>query len=245
MNTFETKEYKGFDVEIYQDDDMATILFDETIKNDDGHRDYYETYGRWNGYTLFDNEAERYAGYEGWLQFINDKFNVLPYYLDDAGGDGVRDSYETAVKRIESWIDNNLIVLPVYVYEHSGLALSTGSFSCPWDSGQAGYIFATKGQAAKLAGTKVCTSKAREEMAKRMRSYIAYLDDLAQGNVYGYSWDHGGCSGFVGDYDYMMNKAYDEIDNHIISEHQKTLNHKKEQIKKRVPLYAREAYDIA
>jgi hypothetical protein len=32
------------------------------------------------------------------------------------------------------------IVLPLYLYDHSGITMSTTPFSCPWDSGQVGYI---------------------------------------------------------------------------------------------------------
>lgn len=33
-------------------------------------------------------------------------------------------------------------LLPVYMYEHGGATINTGGFSCPWDSGQIGYIWA-------------------------------------------------------------------------------------------------------
>lgn len=36
-----------------------------------------------------------------------------------------------------------LIVLPLHLYDHSGITMSTGGFSCPWDSGQVGYIYVT------------------------------------------------------------------------------------------------------
>lgn len=39
---------------------------------------------------------------------------------------------------------NGVVILPVYAYEHGGITISTGSFNCPWDSGQFGYIYATK-----------------------------------------------------------------------------------------------------
>jgi hypothetical protein len=34
----------------------------------------------------------------------------------------------------------NYVVLPVYIYDHSGITLNTTGFSCPWDSGQVGWI---------------------------------------------------------------------------------------------------------
>ncbi len=36
------------------------------------------------------------------------------------------------------------IILPLFLYDHSGITMSTGPFSCPWDSGQVGWIYASK-----------------------------------------------------------------------------------------------------
>ena len=41
-------------------------------------------------------------------------------------------------------IPSGAVVLPLYLYDHSGITMSTEPFSCPWDSGQVGYIFATE-----------------------------------------------------------------------------------------------------
>jgi hypothetical protein len=35
------------------------------------------------------------------------------------------------------------VILPLYLYDHSGISISTGSFGDPWDSGQVGYIYCT------------------------------------------------------------------------------------------------------
>jgi len=36
--------------------------------------------------------------------------------------------------------ENGFAVYPLYKYEHGRVAYSTGGFSCPWDSGQAGFV---------------------------------------------------------------------------------------------------------
>jgi len=36
------------------------------------------------------------------------------------------------------------VILPLYLYDHSGITMSTSVFSCPWDSGQVGWIYASK-----------------------------------------------------------------------------------------------------
>lgn len=51
-------------------------------------------------------------------------------------------SWEEVKEFIEE--DDVVVILPVYMYEHSGIAISTESFHCRWDSGQIGYIYATK-----------------------------------------------------------------------------------------------------
>lgn len=40
-------------------------------------------------------------------------------------------------------IPKGSVVLPLYLYDHSGITISCGAFSCPWDSGQVGWIYAT------------------------------------------------------------------------------------------------------
>lgn len=55
-------------------------------------------------------------------------------------------SFQDALNRkIDRELDaKGIVILPVYAYEHGGITISTGSFSCPWDSGQLGYIYTTK-----------------------------------------------------------------------------------------------------
>ena len=42
----------------------------------------------------------------------------------------------------EEDFENALITLPVYMFDHSGIKLSTQDFNDPWDSGQIGWIAA-------------------------------------------------------------------------------------------------------
>ena len=41
--------------------------------------------------------------------------------------------------------DSDAVLKPLYAYEHGGIALSTGQFSCPWDSGQVGFLYVPPG----------------------------------------------------------------------------------------------------
>ena len=39
---------------------------------------------------------------------------------------------------------DGMVILPLYLYDHSGITMNTCGFSCPWDSGQVGWIYADK-----------------------------------------------------------------------------------------------------
>ena len=41
-------------------------------------------------------------------------------------------------------IESSVVILPLYLYDHGEITMSTGRFSCPWDSGQVGWIYCTK-----------------------------------------------------------------------------------------------------
>ncbi len=50
--------------------------------------------------------------------------------------------------QLQQYFENNkndiYCVLPLYLYDHSGITMSTSQFNDPWDSGQVGYIYCTK-----------------------------------------------------------------------------------------------------
>lgn len=96
------------------------------------------------------------------------------------------------------------VLLPVYMYDHSGITISTTPFSCQWDSGQIGFIFCTKKQV--IEEFKGDTEKARKLLIAEIDEYDKYL----RGDVYGYIVSDGkeleSCWGFFG-YDYCVSEA--------------------------------------
>lgn len=40
-------------------------------------------------------------------------------------------------------LEKYIVILPLNLYDHSGITMSTSSFRCPWDSGQVGWIYCT------------------------------------------------------------------------------------------------------
>lgn len=73
--------------------------------------------------------------------------------------------------------------LPVYMYDHSGCTINTTGFSCGWDSGQVGIIYADKDQI-KAAGL----NPDDEEAAKKiLRGTVETWDTFMRGEIYGYA----------------------------------------------------------
>lgn len=111
----------------------------------------------------------------------------------------------------------------VYLYDHSGLSVSLGGFSCPWDSGPVGIIFVRKDEAQK----EYCMTKREltieEYVDKIMESEIKVFDQYLQGDVYGFILRNGdgeevdSCWGFYG-YDIKENGILDHVNTDEISE---------------------------
>jgi len=94
---------------------------------------------------------------------------------------------EEQVERIGKWIEKNLLVLDLYLYDHSGITMSTTPFSSRWDSGQVGYIYMTREQARKVTGMKRLTAKGEAKALDYMRADVETYDQWLRGDVYGYT----------------------------------------------------------
>jgi hypothetical protein len=89
------------------------------------------------------------------------------------------DSWEAYEKEIETKYKAK-IILPLYMYDHSGITISTKPFNDMWDSGQIGFIFITEESIEK---NKLNLKEAKERLLYEVKIY----DDYLTGQVYGYS----------------------------------------------------------
>lgn len=112
---------------------------------------------------------------------------------------------------------DRLIGLPVYAYIHGRTTLNTTGFSCPWDSGQSGYIYISKATALEWQGGKVLTAKRRAACLESLRSVVSEFSKWLNGDCYGYiiedpDGEHlDSCWGFIGD-EYAMQAARESAD---------------------------------
>lgn len=79
-----------------------------------------------------------------------------------------------------------VVALPLYLYDHSGITMNTTGFSCPWDSGLVGTIFASYDKIRSWYGVKRVTKNLTQKVKDLLRSEVKVYDDYISGNVYGY-----------------------------------------------------------
>ena len=77
---------------------------------------------------------------------------------------------------------NAKIILPLYLYDHSGITMNTTGFSCGWDSGQVGFIFVDQDTCVKEFGENYSREKIVNLLKGEVEEYDAYL----RGEMYGY-----------------------------------------------------------
>jgi len=115
----------------------------------------------------------------------------------------------------EFWKSNkkNIIILPLYLYDHSGITMNTTGFSCPWDSGKVGWIFITKEKARKEFSWVRITKKRLEKIEGYLKGEVETYDQYLTGDVYGYritdtdtEEEVDSCWGFYGE-EYCMEEA--------------------------------------
>jgi hypothetical protein len=117
-----------------------------------------------------------------------------------------------------------LAVLPLYLYQHSGMTISTTPFSCRFDSGQVGWAYVTRASAKKMgcvgdrhsyeSGKSVVVGTWDEAAYKEaIEGEVATYDLYLTGECYGYQItgsdgdELDSCWGFLGDLKYVREEA--------------------------------------
>jgi hypothetical protein len=76
--------------------------------------------------------------------------------------------------------EGEVIILPLYLYDHSGITISTSPFGCNWDSGRIGFIFMSKH---KIKKEEIDETKVEQYLIDEVKVYDQYLT----GDVWGYN----------------------------------------------------------
>lgn len=119
-----------------------------------------------------------------------------------------------------------LAILPVYLYDHSGLTIATKPFGCHWDSGQIGYIFVSRDTYLTNFGngTNRITRSMRAHAARIIKGDIDVYDKYITGDVWGFNLTittpdgketEDSCGGFYGS-DIIENGVIDHLPQELV-----------------------------
>jgi hypothetical protein len=125
----------------------------------------------------------------------------------------LQERYQSDPGKLDKHLEKHIVWLPLYLYDHSGITISTGAFSCPWDSGQVGFTFMTRETILKETGRKRLDKQARDWAVKMLEAECNIYDDYLTGNCWGYVIEGAdgeeleSCWGFLGDPEYCEEEA--------------------------------------
>lgn len=155
-------------------------------------------------YNLGDDD-----GLEKARELINKHYSNK--WLDNEGYD------LTHVPDIEELLERTgaAIMLPLYLYDHSGITMKTTPFSCPWDSGKVGFIFVSKEDVRKEYSWKRLTQARIQEIQTYLEGEVEVYDQYLTGDVWGFQVIEDGeekdsCWGFFGS-DPLTNGIFDHL----------------------------------
>ena len=155
----------------------------------------------------YDRSAHEWVLYEKW--FGGNEWSKSSSYPASLKGKEVPDwflvdclsalEHKELLQLLEQ--SGKFVILPLYLYDHSGITMNTTGFSCPWDSGQVGWIYADADCIKKEYGkvTPETINKARTVMNGEVETYDYYLT----GQCYGFQLFEGdvetdSCWGLLG-----------------------------------------------
>ncbi len=90
------------------------------------------------------------------------------------------------MEEFKAWTrKERVVMLPVYMYDHSGIAIKTSPFNDIWDSGLLGYIYVEKKKIEEEYGK--LTSKTVEKVKTILNNEILEYDQYIRGDIYRYT----------------------------------------------------------
>lgn len=79
------------------------------------------------------------------------------------------------------------LILPLYLYDHSGITMNTTGYSCQWDSSQVGYIYITREKIRKEYDVKRISKQLLERVTGYLVGEVHTYDQYLTGDVWNYT----------------------------------------------------------
>lgn len=136
------------------------------------------------------------------IRILPDEMPIDPRSYDNLGtmvcshkryelGDEQIDTSEfSSVEEIREYLYSERdaeILLPLYLYDHSGITMSTTSFRSHWDSGRVGFIFATEDDILTMYQKDELTDELRDKARESLKDEVELYDMYISGQVFIFS----------------------------------------------------------
>lgn len=259
MEAVQTEKYRGYDINIYYDEDsqsprewgnVATFvcchrrytlgdrqdmeacideLFDKHVNAKDIVAYFIKSRNaRWvqNGTEDYDGSYDKYLEWNDGKEYFGVDDNTPD---EDIAYNYIRDELTNGEKLMLVEQSGSVAILPISMYDHSGITLWLGStmghVDAQWDCSSVGFAYVEKDKAeeempqrGQLPGTDW-----KQWAYKMMESEMNVYDQYVRGNVYGWYIEYGedqfedSCWGYVGDDEIprMIEEAKGVIDSHL------------------------------
>jgi len=205
-----TEEHKGHTIHIYLDeptesprewDNLGTMIcwHRNYTLGDDQPRESYPLHLAHLVNQLYQDDYKAHRLYREPDETRDDLHGMSESWFEH------RWHHDNAQKLLDT-IRQKAAILPLYLYDHSGITMNTTGFHCPWDSGQVGFIYASFENIRREYGVERISARLSEQVINQLRSEVATYDNYLRGNVYGFVVEKNGeeldsCWGFLGDYE--------------------------------------------
>lgn len=182
------------------DDDFLNSLIRDEVK-EKTIINYVKSKKASNGLELRYDRHERMWQLWGtyyWFPIGSSKDAKFGIIEENADIDWLVDEIIDALPQMDKWKllerHANIVFLPLYLYDHSGITMNTGGFSDRWDSGQVGYIYTDKKTVIETNGwirndkgryVKVADRNWKKAAYLWMEGEVEMYDQYLRGEVYG------------------------------------------------------------
>lgn len=102
-----------------------------------------------------------------------------------------------------------VVILKVYMLDHSGISLSTVPFNDPFDSGTLGFIYTTRERILSSYAKKRLSKSLRDQVTRDLAGEIDTLNQYTSGEVYAYVVDPESETDYAGKHDLVGGNYYD------------------------------------
>ncbi len=122
--------------------------------------------------------------FESWCE---DRYVPDTYNYDKTLDIAIQKGKELFQRWVEKAIEQTVVMLPLRLYDHSGISMSTSHgypYNDPWDSGQVGWIYATREDIVKEYDD--FSKESVEKAIHLMKSEVEVYDQYLRGDVHGF-----------------------------------------------------------